>query len=310
MTSRGLCSKRTWRIAAGSSTEDDPYLIPDRDTLEYYRDLINDDSTGDGYRSAHYRLTDDIDLGGDTNQWTPIGSDYYQAFTGTFDGGNHTISGLYIDSSSEYAGLFGYVGKNGVVEDLTVSGEVTGSGDYTGSVYYTGGIVGRNDGTVSNCTNNVNVTGNGDYTGGVVGRNDCGTVVNSYNTGTVNGSNNTGGVVGDNFSGTVSNCYNTGAVRDGLFTGGVVGGNSSTVSNCYNRGEVSGDNNVGGIVGCNSYSGDVTNCYNTGTVTATGANTDYIGGVVDATFTTESPTAITSTPALVRASEASATLQR
>ncbi len=265
----------------GSGTEDDPYLIPSLDTLKYYRDKINANS---GYRSAHYKLTANIELGGsEDTQWTPIGSDYNHAFTGTFDGDRYTISELcIINSSSDYVGLFGYVGADGTVKNLTVSGTVTGR------VYYTGGIVGRNNGTVSNCTNNVNVTGNSAYTGGVVGRNDYGTVVNCYNTGTVSGGLSTGGVVGDNFSGTVSNCYNTGAVREGLFTGGVVGNNTGYVSNCYNTGTVTatGSNTdyIGGVVGNNS-SGNVTNCYYLNTSAGKG-----FGGIGTATTKVESKT--------------------
>ena len=55
-------------------------------------------------------LTADITL---TGEWTPIGSDYWHQYTGTFDGGNHTISGLTVKGSDENAGLFGYIGKDG-----------------------------------------------------------------------------------------------------------------------------------------------------------------------------------------------------
>lgn len=95
--------------AEGSGTESDPYIIPDLETLEFYRDMINTGSDSK-YNSAHYILTADINLGGTDNTWTPIGSNKDHAFTGTFDGNGHTISELYINSNSEYAGLFGCVG--------------------------------------------------------------------------------------------------------------------------------------------------------------------------------------------------------
>ena len=85
-------------FAVGNGTAGDPYIIMDADDLAAVREELN----------AHYKLGGNIDLD-NNNSWTPIGSDDNHAFTGTFDGDNFTISGLYINSSSEYAGLFGYV---------------------------------------------------------------------------------------------------------------------------------------------------------------------------------------------------------
>ncbi len=291
-------------IGAGATAGDGTIYINSVDQLKMIgADNIYYPLDGD------YVLTANIELGG-TNQWTPIGTSD-DPFTGIFDGGNHTISGLYIDSSSEYAGLFGYVSGAGTVKNLTVSGSVTGSGNYTG------GIVGWNNGTVSNCTNNANVTGNGAYTGGVVGLNSIGAVTNCDNTGTVSGGSFIGGVVGLNSIGavtncdntgtvsggneiggvvgyngnpnggaTVTNCCNTGDVSGGTHTsGGVVGCNYSSVSNCYNTGAVSGSQCTGGVMGINAHSGTVESCYNTGAVTVTDSGSGSItypcgGGVV------------------------------
>ena len=248
---------------------------------------------------GNYILTDDIDLGGEENQWTPIGSDKEHAFTGTFDGNGHTIRELYINSNSKYAGLFGYVGADGTVKNLTVEGVV--NRDATGLDYaYTGGIVGYNGGTVEGCTNKCDVTVSANdyaYTGGVASVNN-GTVSNCRNTGNVTVTGNskyvcTGGITGIN-SGTVSYCNNSGDVSGqtvasnlpSVNTGGVVGQNyNGTVSNCYNTGAVTGSGggsyyflivNTGGVVGQN-YDGTVSDCYNTGAVTAIGGG--YAGGV-------------------------------
>ena len=100
------------------------------------------------------------------HKWTPIGN-YSNNFTGTFDGGGNTVSGLYINSDDRYQGLFGYVsnvgdiGEDGTVENLTVNGSVS-DGDSVGSV------VGQNYGSVSGCSNTGSVSGNY-YVGGVVG---------------------------------------------------------------------------------------------------------------------------------------------
>jgi hypothetical protein len=97
--------------------------------------------------------------------------------------------------------------------------------------YGTGGLVGQNDGTVSNSYASGNVSGSDFHTGGLVGYNK-GTVSNSYATGNVSGSIITGGLVGYN-KGTVSNSYSTGSVTGSSYTGGLVGYNQFTVSNSF-----------------------------------------------------------------------------
>ena len=249
------------------------------------------------------------DNGAVTNQeglseWIPIGTSSSNSYRGTFDGNGKTISGLYIKSTADYQGLFGYVGTFGTVKDLSVSGEVSGNRYVGGVVGYNssignvkncyntgtvsggedvGGVVGDNSGIVENCYNTGTVTGpdsgTGNRVGGVVGENSGSSiVVNCYNTGTVTGTDDyVGGVVGYNHSsGSVTNCYNTGEVSGNKYVGGVVGYNDgdSTVKNCYNTGKVSGKISVGGVVGDNR--GRVENCYNTGKVSGNSS----VGGVV------------------------------
>lgn len=254
-------------FSLGDGTEDNPYQIQ---TVDQLKAVAND-------LDAHYILVADIDLGGDEgNQWTPIGSSY-PSFTGTFDGGGHTISGLYIDGSSSYRGLFGYVGSGGTVKNLNVSGSVTGA-------YNVGGVVGYNSGgTVESCGSSCSVNGQ-DFVGGVVGRNSGGTVTGCFNTGSVSatgGVSYAGGVVGDNIrEGIVSRCYNTGTVSGGNSVGGVVGHNNrSNVSSCYNAGSfTSNASHTGGVVGHN-FSGFISSCYNTGVVTNKDPN-DNVGGIL------------------------------
>ena len=300
----------------GSGTPASPYEIPDLATLEYYRKKINADTEGTTYRGASYVLTADIDMSGkygegeDKDSWEPIGT-YDTPFTGTFDGGGHSITGLYIyEPAPGYQGLFGYMcGTNSAVRNLTVSGTVSGSllssvggvvgynnggtienCTFEGSVSNSdrgnavGGVVGENSGTVKNCTfkdGNVSVSGSPlSYVGGVVGENS-GTVKNCSNTGMVSVSGigmggSAGGVVGQNANGIVESCYNTGTVTGtGTSAGGVVGENSGTVENCYNTGKVNGGDYAGGVVGKNN-SSTVENCSNTGTV----SGSNNAGGVV------------------------------
>ena len=285
----------------GDGTKEHPYEIKTADELENFRDLVNKGQIR-ADANANAVLTDDINLnpnmeisedgtvtnGNDLDQWTPIGTSN-NPYSGTFDGNNYTISGLYIDSSANDQGLFGYVGTGGTVKDLTVSGSV--SGPDSGSGNFVGGVVGDNRGNVENCYNTCSVSGpdsgTSNYVGGVVGYNG-GSVTNCYNTGSVSGpGNRVGGVAGDN-GGNVENCYNTGTVNvsgNSSVVGGVVGKNQGgSVQNCYNTGGVNvtgTGNRVGGVVGWNIISGNVKNCYNTGSVSGPNSGTsNYVGGVV------------------------------
>ena len=292
----------------GDGTKEHPYEIKTAAQLETFRDLVNDEG---GNPNAHAKLMNDIDLNGNaTNQWTPIGNSIGNSYEGTFNGDGHTISGLYIGTTANNQGLFGYLSTDGdntgTVQNLTVSGNVSGGGHVGGVVgynnggtvtgctfsvsgtvsgnRYVGGVVGYNGGNVENCYNTGSVTGvtvvsvSSDYVGGVVGDNG-GTVENCYNTGSVKGDWYVGGVVGSNGSnGSIEKCHNTGKVSGNRYVGGVVGGNDSgTVENCYNTRTVGGNNFVGGVVGGNG--GSVKNCYNTGEVTGS-SDYSYIGGVV------------------------------
>ena len=257
---------------AGTGTEEDPYQIGSAEQLAKFRDKVNKGETDANTRAE---LTEDIDLSSvcseENGTWTPIGTDI-NPYRGTFNGDGHTISGLYIKFTADYQGLFGYVGSEGAVKDLSVSGSVSVSGSE-----YVGGIAGQNGGRITDCDFTGSVTSSGNFVGGVVGWNlSSGNVENCYNTDSVNVSGScVGGVVGLNH-GPVKNCYNTGEVSATSNVGGVVGYNiNSTVENCYNIGEVSGGEDVGGVVGYN-YSGSVTTCYNTGEV----SGNSYVGGVV------------------------------
>ena len=234
-------------------------------------------------------LTEDGTLNGNGSNfrvWTPIG--YYNSSTdsvpyvGTFDGNGKTVSGLYFNNKYvSYVGLFGNVGVGGKMQRVGVI-----------NIYFLGqncigGVVGRNDGLVTDCYNTGRVIGyvasqSGNIIGGVVGYNNRGTVTSCYNAGRPSGYSVIGGVVGRNETGTVQNCYNTGYVKGVNNIGGVVGFNSDSgsVKNCYNCGTVSKSEEYGGgVVGRNS--GTVENCYNTGTVES--PSTEYsmcTGGVV------------------------------
>jgi len=222
-------------------------------TAEELRSLANSTDL-----SGNYVLMHDISLS-DYSDWTPIGSSSNH-FTGTFDGGGHTISNLTINSPAEnYQGLFGY--SEGTITNIAVIGcNISGN-------QYTGGLAGYSSGTITNSYATGTVTGSGFYTGGLVGMNNLGTITNSYSTGTVTGSAwYTGGLVGVNDSGSIISSYATGSVTGTICTGGLAGYNSTgTVKKSYSTGSVTGNSSTGGIVGVDYY-GTVSYSYFNSTV--------------------------------------------
>ncbi len=256
--------------------------------------------------SASYLLTKDITL---TGEWTPIGSrsDSDSSFTGVFNGGGNTITGLTINSEEGCKGLFGYI--SGATIDSVIIKEpfILSGGDYVGAIAgmvddssvisncgveggsvsgnsFVGGVVGCTDSYVISCYNTSSVSGNSNV-GGVVGRgwyepvydnSDVVAVIDCYNGGTVEGSSIAGGVIGmanSNFD--IETCCNSGNVLCSRnYIGGVVGWAYSSVTGCYNKGDVEGVEYVGGVVG-EVYS-SVTSCYSVGKVIASGT---CVGGV-------------------------------
>jgi len=161
--------------------------------------LMNDlDSTTAGYTELASRTANEGE------GWQPIGFlnpwDGMGGFQGTFEGQGYEISGLFINRPIESAvGLFGVVDEGGVVQNIgVVNADVAGN-------LGVGGLLGYNDGTVSNSYSAGNVTGEG-AVGCLVGTNYKGTVSDSYSAGNVTGQVGVGGLVGAS-TGSVSNSY-------------------------------------------------------------------------------------------------------
>ena len=173
----------------GDGTEESPYQISTAAELYWFAAQVNDD----GKTDIDAVLTADITINenvlnedgelnsGSFTQWTPIcgkeiGKFVYTKYTGTFDGGGHSISGLYYNGDGDYAGLFGYVGRDGRVQNVKVTDSYISNSEGAGR---TGGVCGYNNGTITNCCNTGAVTG-GERVGGVCGKNDDGTITNCY----------------------------------------------------------------------------------------------------------------------------------
>ena len=292
------------------------YAIENVGQLYWFAGKVNNDNTNFG--SANAVLTTSITVNSslignlnadgtvketyEVRNWTPIGwydnansVEYY--YSGTFDGNDNTISGLYynVESSDKYvfAGLFGR--SKGTIKNIVVKDSYFGLkylADYTCRV---SGVCGGNSGAIKNCHNasNVTVTVNSNYAsvGGVCGQNfPEGIIENCNNTGEVNvkgtysgyGSGGTGGVCGWNVNGTIKGCDNKGEVIGLTNVGGVCGSIRGTgkMQSCYNTAIVSGSVNVGGVCGLYLDHGTpngntIESCYNTGKV----SGTSYVGGV-------------------------------
>ncbi len=201
-------------------TKHNPFEISTKEQLlDFAKEL--ESSNGKG---QYWKLTASIDMEcGKKNPWRPI-SLIDRQFEGSFDGNGHTIKGLF-NTSGNYLGLFGYIGKNGQVSNLTIEGLFAGS-------EYVGGIAAMNYGTITNCQNIATIGGNSRI-GGIAGY-SCGTVANCSNMGEIIGKNSVGGIVGFNYNGYIFNSFNIGGIQGGANTAGIAGNNGfDNIKTCY-----------------------------------------------------------------------------
>ena len=265
-----------------------------------------------GSNSINAVLSDNIVMGSDNTKtcgtnWTPIGTDS-KPFNGIFDGNGKIIYGL--KASGMYSGLFGHIGKNGIVKNFLLNvGNVS-------SNYYAGAVVSRNYGAIYNVGNNsVKVTSSGDYqdnylyAGGIAGENK-GEIRYCYNKASVNAkanisSNNSlgvngyaGGIAADN-EGLIWNSRNHGWVGSQLsdyygvvvsYAGGIAAINNGEIKHVGNYAEVvanassfsSGYSSlyVGGIAGYSYNGSKLWDAISTGRVKKSSGNSAYSGGII------------------------------
>lgn len=239
---------------------DGSYTVTSADGLMNVAELVNGGKT-----DINITLDKNIDLTG--KGWTPIGTNYDNSYTGTFDGGGHTIKGLTVTTNDQFVGLFGYLNRAGTVKNVVMEGIQITSNHMFGC---TGGVVGYSWGTIENCSVSGSVSGT-DCVGGVVGSQKAGSIIGCSSSATVKGTHYVGGVAGEKW-GTMIACYATGNVTleigspKNLSGGGVVGLNGgSRVLACYAIGNVNskssstGNVHIGGLFGDNYTV--VTACY-------------------------------------------------
>ena len=239
---------------------DGSYTVTSADGLMNVAELVNGGKT-----DINITLDKNIDLTG--KGWTPIGTNYDNSYTGTFDGSGHTITGLTVTTNDQFVGLFGYLNRAGTVKNVVMEGIQITSNHMFGC---TGGVVGYSWGTIENCSVSGSVSGT-DCVGGVVGSQKAGSIIGCSSSATVKGTHYVGGVAGEKW-GTMIACYATGNVTleigspKNLSGGGVVGLNGgSRVLACYaignvnSKGSSTGNVHIGGLFGDNYTV--VTACY-------------------------------------------------
>ena len=231
------------------------YTVTSADGLMNVAELVNGGKT-----DINITLDKNIDLTG--KDWTPIGTSFDNSYTGTFDGGGHTITGLTITTKDQFVGLFGYLNRAGTVKNVVMEGIQITSNHMFGN---TGGVAGFSWGTIENCSVSGSVSGT-KCVGGVVGAQKAGSITGCSSSATVKGTVDVGGVAGEKW-GSMTACYATGNVTL----------------------EIDSPKNLsgGGLVGFNGGS-SVLACYATGNVTSTGSSTGnvHIGGFLGDNYTT------------------------
>ena len=261
------CTIGDWADGGGESGAAELGYIYDSNTKTYtvYNadGLLAWNEAAQKDRSINCTLTADIDLTG--KDWSPIGTNFYNSYTGTFDGGGHTIMGLTVTTNDQYVGLFGRLGKAGTVKNVVMDGIQITSNHSLG------------------------------YAGGVAGFSWGGTIENCSVSGSVSGTVSVGGVVGIQWEASITGCSSSATVKGMVQVGGVAGetNTGATMVACYATGNVTIEidpiDNIlgGGLVGFNAGS-SVLACYATGNVTSTGSSTGnvHIGGFLGDNYTT------------------------
>ena len=254
-------------FTAGAGTPANPYQVATAEQLNKVRD----------YLDKHFVQVANIDLGAAPwNQgqgWEPIGNSDNQ-FTGSYNGGGHSISGLYINRNSSCAGLFGYLGDGGEITGVNITNAQVRGGDYTGILagyvnnaaiktshvegtvtggyWVAGGLAGEIiNSEIRGCSSDGEVSAYYNAAG-LVGKADYSVIKMSFSTADVTSGNRIGGLIGDLNSSHVEGCLAAGNVSGSEYAGGLVYslGGSSSVKSSYALGNVTvSDNQAGGLAG-------------------------------------------------------------
>lgn len=265
--------------AGGDGSAENPYIITSAGDLEQ---IANEPE-------AHYILGCDIDLADYSGTWRPI-----PTFAGSLDGQNHAIKNLYINSTADYCGLFGYLDAESKVRNIVF---IEPTIEMTKQNYYTGIVAGM---TMKTTIDNIHIfnpliigNNNTNTIGGMIGEACYYTSISrcSVNDIIIDAADATyiGGIAGDTRTATtIMGCYvgdthkNISQIVGLSDIGGVVGmtGSDCEVKNCNVSVNIIGQYNIGGIVGNSSSRGLIQNNIVRGMLTSNAKNgVANIGGI-------------------------------
>ena len=333
----------------GKGTKEEPYLIYSASDLYYMSQCVgqgyeatvvglNEDKTENGCNAvactANYKLMTNIALNDVTNydnwndesfdktilnQWSPIGRNAttWITFSGSFDGNNYEITGMYIESNNDYSTGFitgtndadirnirmtkvyligksdvgGIIGTDYGIKNISncyVSGYIKGTGACIGGIMGYSGLKSNGVSNITDCINEAKIEG-GTYVAGITGK-WFGNMNNCINYGEVIGTTRVAGLIGESSSATIKNSHNEGNITvvaanmSNYFAGCVAESRNTNIINCYNIGNIQVTDSsiaVGGIVGqygiTNNNNYEFTNVYNTGNITG---NSKGTGGII------------------------------
>ncbi len=256
----------------GGGIPTNPFQIATLDDLKIL-------SENNSYWGSYFIQTADIDAsdtrnwnisGSDTLGFSPIGNNTNK-FQASYDGGGHTIDGLYIHrTAQDYVGLIGNADTTSLISTIGVTNvNITGNGSV-------GGLTGNCEGTINQCFTTGAVSGSDLYVGGLSGNSGSfsgtgsGTISDSYSKCTISGSGNFfGGLIGNTIGGTVSNCYATGLVGNASLKGGLIAQSYATTTNSF--WDVNTSNQSGSAAGIGKTSAEMKT-----EATFTGAGWDFV----------------------------------
>ena len=193
------------------------------------------------------------------NSWTPIGSTSAK-FTGNFDGKNHTISNLYINTTKYYSGLFGYSSNSTTFKNIKLSNVNINSTNFG-----VGALVGQLEGgTIYNVhLDTANIKSSSSDVGGIAGQMNWGTASKlEVTNASITGSKEVGGIVGyasAESTLTIEQAVFNGNVY-GSYSGGIMGYKQYTTVKIYNS-RTEGYSQAAGISGYTTNS--IVNSYTT-----------------------------------------------
>lgn len=296
----------------GAGTEADPYQIETAEEFDGIRDHLNSPS-------VYFKIMNDIDftdfLASTETGWEAIGSEVNNHFKGTLDGNNKVLSNLWVDGGGDGAGVFGRLGKPGIIKNVIIEDanftvgrwcgilvSSNGTWEYEGGtilncivrnsriegVTCLGAIVGANGSVVENCAAiDVDVSATQKSIGALIGENgqSASLVKNCYSSGIVSGVDETGGLIGQHSASAVNaveGCYSYAFVYGGTNTGGLIGYCNAPVKNSFASGDVEGQS-AGGLIGA-PLTKNIENCYATGNVLGLPGNDQFSGGLVGAMY--------------------------